>query len=94
MKQLSVGGKITSSLELKVLSYITFTGRVAAKIELSLDETDELNRLIKSGKTEQRKVERAKIDLRSAEGKPTHQLLRNSGRDRPERASGLTVSLS
>jgi hypothetical protein len=35
--------------------------RMAAKIELSPEETDELNRWIKSGKTEQRKVERAKI---------------------------------
>ena len=43
--------------------------RVATKIELSPEETDELNRWIKSGKTEQRKVERAKIVLRSAEGK-------------------------
>ena len=42
---------------------------MAAKIELSPEETDELNRWIKSGKTEQRKVERAKIVLRSAEGK-------------------------
>jgi hypothetical protein len=84
MKQLSVGGKITSSLELKVLSYITFTGRVAAKIELSPDETDALNRWIKSGKTEQRKVEHAKIVLRSAEVSQHIKLLRNSGRDRPE----------
>jgi hypothetical protein len=45
---------------------------VAAKIELSPEETDELNRWIESGKTEQRKVERAKIVLRSAEGKPTY----------------------
>ena len=47
---------------------------MAAKIELSPEETDELNRWIKSGKTEHRKVERAKIVVRSAEGKPTHQI--------------------
>jgi hypothetical protein len=41
--------------------------REAAKIVLSPDEIDELNRWIKSGKTEQRKVERAKIVLRSAD---------------------------
>src|SRR5215471_6166653 len=48
--------------------------RAAAKIELSPEETEELNRWVKSGKTEQRKVERAKIVLRSAEGKMTHQI--------------------
>ena len=53
--------------------------RVAAKIELSAEETDELNRWLKSGKTEQRKVERAKIVLRSAEGKPTHQIAKELG---------------
>ena len=53
--------------------------RVAVKIELSAEETDELNRWLKSGKTEQRKVERAKIVLRSAEGKPTHQIARELG---------------
>ena len=58
--------------------------REAAKIELSPDETDELNRWIKSGKTEQRKVERAKIVLRSAEGKPTHQIAKELG-TRPTR---------
>jgi hypothetical protein len=41
--------------------------REAAEIVLSPDEIDELNRWIKSGKTEQRKVERAKIVLRSAD---------------------------
>src|SRR5258705_9343991 len=60
--------------------------RVAAKIELSSDETDELNRWLKSGKTEQRKVERAKIVLRSAEGKPTHQIAKELG-TRPTRVS-------
>lgn len=60
--------------------------RVAAKIELSPEETDELNRWIKSGKTEQRKVERAKIVLRSAEGKPTHQIAKELG-TRPTRVS-------
>jgi hypothetical protein len=55
--------------------------RVAAKIELSPEETDELNKWIKCGKTEHRKVERAKIVLRSSEGKPTHQIPRNSARD-------------
>jgi Homeodomain-like domain len=60
--------------------------REAAKIELSPDETDELNRWIKSGKTEQRKVERAKIVLRSAEGKPTHQIAKELG-TRPTRVS-------
>jgi hypothetical protein len=60
--------------------------RVAAKIELSPDETDELNRWIKSGKTEQRKVERAKIVLRSAEGKATHQIATELG-TRPTRVS-------
>jgi hypothetical protein len=60
--------------------------RVAAKIERSADETDELNRWIKSGKTEQRKVERAKIVLRSAEGKATHQIAKELG-TRPTRVS-------
>ena len=60
--------------------------RVAAKIELSSDETDELNRWIKSGKTEQRKVERAKIVLQSAEGKATHQIAKELG-TRPTRVS-------
>src|SRR6202051_5415436 len=60
--------------------------REAAKIELSPDETDELNRWLKSGKTEQRKVERAKIVLRSAEGKTTHQIARELG-TRPSRVS-------
>ena len=41
--------------------------RAAVNIELNAEETDELNRWLKSGKTEQRKVERAKIVLRSAE---------------------------
>ncbi len=59
---------------------------MAAKIELSPDETDELNRWIKSGKTEQRKVERAKIVLRSAEGKATHQIAKELG-TRPTRVS-------
>ncbi len=54
--------------------------------ELSWDETDELNRWIKSGKTEQRKVERAKIVLRSAEGKLTHQIAKELG-TRPTRVS-------
>jgi hypothetical protein len=54
--------------------------------ELSPEETDELNRWIKSGKTEQRKVERAKIVLRSAEGKPTHQIAKELG-TRPTRVS-------
>ena len=53
--------------------------RVAVKIELSAEETDELNRWLKSGKTEQRKVERAKIILRSAEGKTTHQIAKELG---------------
>ena len=60
--------------------------RMAAKIELSPEETDELNRWIKSGKTEQRKVERAKIVLRSAQGKPTHQIAKELG-TRPTRVS-------
>jgi Homeodomain-like domain len=60
--------------------------RVAAKIELSPEETEELNRWNKSGKTEQRKVERAKIVLRSAEGKPTHQIAKELG-TRPTRVS-------
>jgi hypothetical protein len=67
---------------------------VAAKIELSSDETDELNRWIKSGKTEQRKVERAKIVLRSAKGEATHQIAKELGTRRPGSASGATVSLS
>ena len=49
------------------------------KIELSPAELEELNRWLKSGKTEQRKVERAKIVLRSAEGKGTHQIARELG---------------
>ena len=53
--------------------------RAAAKIELSPEETEELNRWVKSGKTQQRKVERAKIVLRSAEGKMTHQIARELG---------------
>src|SRR5262249_14557073 len=53
--------------------------RQAAKIELSTEEAEELNRWVKSGKTEQRKVERAKIVLRSAEGKMTHQIARELG---------------
>src|SRR5262249_7790216 len=53
--------------------------RAAAKIELSIEESEELNRWVKSGKTEQRKVERAKIVLRSAEGKMTHQIARELG---------------
>src|SRR4029077_8310782 len=64
----------------------SWMSRVAAKIELSSDETDELNRWIKSGKTEQRKVERAKIVLRSAEGKATHQIAKELG-TRPTRVS-------
>src|SRR5580704_12209199 len=60
--------------------------RMATEIELSPEETDELNRWIKSGKTEQRKVERAKIVLRSAEGKPTHQIAKELG-TRPTRVS-------
>ena len=55
--------------------------RAAAKIELSPEETEELNRWVKSGKTQQRKVERAKIVLRSAEGKMTHQIAREPGTD-------------
>jgi hypothetical protein len=47
-------------------------------LNFSADETNELNRWIKSGKTEQRKVERAKIVLRSAEGKPTHQIAKET----------------
>jgi len=50
--------------------------RRPAEIKLSQEETDELNRWVKSGKTEQRKVHRAKIVLRSAEGKTTHQIAR------------------
>jgi DNA-directed RNA polymerase specialized sigma subunit len=60
--------------------------RAAVKIELSTEETDELNRWLKSGKTEQRKVERAKIVLRSAEDKTTHQIARELG-TRPSRVS-------
>ena len=59
---------------------------MAAKIELSPEETDELKRWIKSGKTEQRKVERAKIVLRSAQGKPTHQIAKEL-ETRPTRVS-------
>ena len=53
--------------------------RAAVKIELSPEETDELNRWLKSGKTEQRKVERAKIILRCAEAKTTHQIAKELG---------------
>ena len=53
--------------------------RAAAKIELNTEEAEELNRWVKSGKTEQRKVERAKIVLRSAEGMMTHQIARELG---------------
>ena len=60
--------------------------RAAAKIVLSVEETDELNRWLKSGKTEQRKVERAKIVLRCSEGKSTHQIARELG-TRPSRVS-------
>src|ERR1700732_2775912 len=60
--------------------------RVAVKIELSADETDELNRWLKCGKTEQRKVERAKIILRCAESKTTHQIAKELG-TRPSRVS-------
>src|SRR5271167_3286128 len=60
--------------------------RAAVKIELSAEETDELNRWLKSGKTEQRKVERAKIVLRSAEGKTTHQIAREF-QTRPSKVS-------
>src|SRR5271169_4899045 len=60
--------------------------RMATKIELRPEETDELNKWIKSGKSEQRKVERAKIVLRSAEGKPTHQIAKELG-TRPTRVS-------
>src|SRR5271165_721739 len=60
--------------------------RAAVKIELSAEETDELNRWLKSGKTEQRKVERAKIVLGSAEGKTTNQIARELG-TRPSRVS-------
>jgi hypothetical protein len=42
--------------------------RAAVEIKLSAEEKDELNRWIRSGKTEQRKVERAKIVLRCADG--------------------------
>jgi hypothetical protein len=50
--------------------------RRAAEIKLSQEETNEPNRWIKSRKTEQRKVHRAKIVLRSAEAKTTHQIAR------------------
>ena len=60
--------------------------RTAAKILLSAEETEELNRWLKSGKREQRKVERAKIVLRCAEGKATHQIAREFG-TRPSRVS-------
>src|ERR1700704_1854239 len=60
--------------------------RTAAKIELSAEEIEELNRRLKSGKTEQRKVERAKIVLRCAEGKTTHQIAMEL-RTRPSRVS-------
>src|ERR1700694_3061763 len=60
--------------------------RIAAKIELSAEEIEELNRRLKSGKTEQRKVERAKIVLRCAEGKTTHQIAMEL-RTRPSRVS-------
>ena len=65
--------------------------RVAAKIELSPEETEELNKSIKAGKTEQRKVERAKIVSRSAEGKPTHQIAKERG-TRPTRVSKCPAS--
>jgi transposase len=60
--------------------------RVAVKILLSAEELDELNRWLKSGKTEQRKVELAKIVLRCAEGETTHQIARELG-TRPSRVS-------
>src|SRR5262249_29361789 len=60
--------------------------RKAVEIKLSAEETEELNRWLKSGKTEQRKVERAKIVLWSAEGKTTHQIARELG-TRPSRVS-------
>ena len=60
--------------------------RAAVKIELSPEETDELNKWLKSGKTEQRKVERAKIILRCAEAKTTHQIAKELG-TRPSRVS-------
>ena len=60
--------------------------RRAVEIKLSAEETEELNRWLKSGKTEQRKVERAKTVLRSAEGKTTHQIARELG-TRPSRVS-------
>src|SRR5271165_6254649 len=53
--------------------------RAAVKIELSAEEAVELNGWLKAGKTEQRKVDRAKIVLRSAEGKTTHQIARELG---------------
>jgi len=49
-------------------------GRKAAKIVLSEDERSELLSLIKAGKTEHRFVERAKIILKSAEGKSTKEI--------------------
>src|SRR5271166_912511 len=60
--------------------------RAAVKILLSTEELDELNRWLKSGKTEQRKVDRAKIVLRCAEGRTTHQIARELG-TRPSRVS-------
>ena len=60
--------------------------QAAVKILLSAEETEELNRWLKSGKTEQREVERAKIVLRCAEGKTTHQIARELG-TRPSRVS-------
>src|ERR1700726_4172071 len=60
--------------------------RAATKIELSIEETDELNRWLKCGKTEQRKVERAKIILRCAESKTNHQIAKELG-TRPSRVS-------
>ena len=64
---------------------------MAAKIELSPEETEELNKWIKAGETEQRKGECAKIVLRSAEGKPTHQIAKELG-TRPTRVSKFPAS--
>jgi len=58
--------------------------RAAVKIELGIEETDQLNKWLASGKTEQRKVERTKIILRCAEGKTTYKLPRSLERDHPE----------
>jgi transposase len=60
--------------------------RRAVEIKVSQKESDELNRWVKCGKTEQRKVERAKIVLRSAEGKATDQIAREL-QTRPSRVS-------